>query len=199
MRALLGALVDRALERLPLEPNLHAKRDLGRHAHEDAQALDALGGPADDGPADGDLLALARTRVPADEVQARALALLIRRHERRPAPALVFFTTDAVPARDPFIELGPGPPSPLNDALILAEAAASTALEAATWETKLRLIGVAAAQLDRTAEIEAGLDAPWGTDPVDTSGYERLMALRLGDRVEQLLREGARGDEDPTL
>lgn len=174
MRARLAGAIDDALRRLPREPNLHAKRDLGRRALEDAQAL--VG------------------REAGDET---AMALHARRVAQRPAPALVFFQTDAIPARDPYVEIGPGPPSAVNDALILAEAAATTALEAPTWAAKLALIEVVATQLDRTAALEA--DEPWGAQPVDTSGYDRLMALPLGDRVEQLLREGARRDEDPAL
>lgn len=156
--------VDRALERLPREPNLHTKRDLGRWALEDAEIDDEV--------------------------------LLRRRHASRPAPPLIAYESDDLPARDPYVEISAGaPPSALNDALIVAEAAASTALQT-DGPIKLALIRLASAKLDETAAIEAALGVPWGTDPVDTGRYGELMALPLDDRIEQLLGEGARGDED---
>lgn len=159
------------IERLPLEPNLHAKRDIARWALEDAIAQ--LGGAPE-----------------GSELHRRRVA-------SRPEPALVLYETDDAPARDPYVEIVAGaPPHPLNDALIVGEVAAATAAET-HGDTRFALIELAAAKLDETAGIEATLEQPWGTDPVDTSRYDELMALPLDDRVEQLLGEGARGDEDP--
>ena len=166
--------LDEALGRLASEPDLHAKRELGRQALEDAEARDAV----DD----------------------RARVLHELRVSHRPPPALSLYETDAIPARDPYVEVRAGaPPSALNDALIVAEVAATTACEVEEWPTKRALISLAAAKLAETAAIEATLERPWGTDPVDTGGYARALALPLADRLEQLLGDGARSDEDPGL
>lgn len=194
IRALLSAQVAAALERLPREPHLHAKQALAVQLREDAEALDALGGPTE--PVAGDLgpalaARIARMDPIADGAELETLLLLQRRVQRRRAPGLVLYETDAVPARDPWIEPGRGS-HPVNDALVIAEAAATTALET-PWATRRRLIGVIAHQLERTAEHE------WELETVDTSRYAELLALPLGDRVEQLLREGGGSDEDAAV
>jgi hypothetical protein len=80
--------------------------------------------------------------------------------------------------------------------MILAEVAAATAAEVDA-PTRLALARFADAQMQRTAEIDKELGEPWGTHPVDVSLYAQLMAS--ADRVEQLLGERARGDEDPAV
>lgn len=191
IRALLSAQIDSALGRLPREPHLHVKQALARQLAEDAEALQALGGPTD--PVEGDLAPALAARIArldpiADGEELETLLLLQRRVERRREPGLVLYETEEVPARDPWVEIGPGS-HPVNDALVLAEAAAVTALET-PWHTRRALIGVIAAQLEHTAEHE------WQMETVDTSRFAQLLALPLGDRVEQLLGEGARSDED---
>lgn len=202
MRALLGALVDRDLARIPREPNLHDKRLLAAHAHENARSLADLGGPADgEEPAGGDLRARLleeARRAERDE----AVVLLVRRLERQALelpPRLIEPPAHSMPARDPFVEIGtedPGPHAELNAALIVAETAAATAAEV-SFDTKLELAALAAARLEETAAIEAMLAVPWGSEPVDVSAYDELMALPVADRLEQLLREGGGSGEDP--
>jgi hypothetical protein len=171
----LEALAVQHLARLPREPLLHNKRTLASQARELLEAADA------------------------DPI---AVELLLERHRLElPERAFTFVPEEPAPARDPFVALGAGTPGPhaeLNHALILAEVAAATAA-AADPETRLRLARFAERQLARTAEIDAELEEPWGTEPVDVSAYERLMALSPGDRVEELVREGGRGDEDPAV
>ena len=201
IRVLLGALVDRDLARVPLEPHLHDKRLLAQHAHENAQSLVALGGPAEGRAPRGDLRAQLVAAASAAE-PTEQIALQLRRQQRHALelpPRLIEPPADSTPARDPFVELGPERPgahAELNRMLIVAEAAAATAVDA-PFETKLALAALAAARLDATAAIEATLEQPWGSEPVDLSAYERLMALPAGDRIEQLLGEGRGRDEDP--
>jgi hypothetical protein len=170
------ALAAQHLARLPREPHLHNKRTLASQARELLEAADA--DPA-------------------------AVELLLERHGvELPERAFSLTGEEAAPARDPFVELGreaPGPHADLNRALILAEVAAATAVEAGDAETRLRLARLAERQLERTAEIDAGLEEPWGTQPVDVSEYGRLMALPARDRIAELVREGGGGDEDPAV
>jgi hypothetical protein len=201
MRELLSALMYGALARLPLEPNLHDKRMLGQHAYEDALSLADLGGPvAGVEPPEGDLRELLIAELGAAALD-EPRALLLRRQERHvlELPSrLIEPPSSSMPARDPFVEIGtetPGPHADLNQALIVAEAAAATAAET-PFATTLELAALAAAKLDETAAIEATLEEPWGTQPVDVAAYGRLMDLPLDDRVEQLLRERTRSDED---
>jgi hypothetical protein len=171
----LEALAAQHLARLPREPHLHNKRTLASQARELLES-----GGAD--PAAVELL-LERHRL---ELPERAFTL----SPERPAPA-----------RDPFVEFGPEQPGPhaeLNRALILAEVAAATAREVDA-DTRLELARYAERQLALTAELDAGLEAPWGAEPVDVSEYDRLMALPARDRVEELLRERGGGDEDPAV
>lgn len=211
MRALLTALLDDALRRLPEEPNLHDKRVLGHQARDHALSLQELGGREETEPPaapDRDhLIARARERLRrldpiGDEPEFAALTLLVRRLERHALespPRLITFTPNTTPARDPFVELGterPGPHADLNRALVVAEVAAITAADS-PLETTLQLTELIAAELDETAAIEAALDHHWGSEPVDLSEYDRLLALPVADRVEELLRELPRGDEDP--
>jgi hypothetical protein len=95
-----------------------------------------------------------------------------------------------VPARDPFVEIGAGT-HPLNDALIEAEVAAATYVE--TEDPALARL--AAERMAATVALEDG----WGAEPVDVSRYGELMALPAADRVQQLVGEGGRRDEDPVL
>ncbi len=210
MRAPLSALLDDALRRLPLEPNLHDKRVLGAQTLELAHSLAALGGREPGGEPDrAALLALARdelTRLdPAgDEPRYRALALLVRQLERHALelpPGFIVFEAETVPARDPFVEIGPETPGPhaeLNRVLIIAEAAAATAADT-PLETTLLLTELAAAKLEETVAVERTLETPWGSEPVALDDYEQLMALDIDNRVKKLLREGRRGDEDAGL
>jgi hypothetical protein len=169
-------LEDRAVQylaRLPREPLLHIKRTLASQARELLEALDA--DPA-------------------------ALELMLERH-RIELPERPFTLTgeQPPPARDPFVEVGvetPGPHAELNRELIHAEVAAATATEVDP-DTRLALARYADARLQHTAAIEAALEAPWGSEPVDVSLYARLMAS--ADRVEQLLGERARSDQDPAV
>lgn len=148
------------LARLPREPHLHAKRLLA------IQALELLESGGDD--------PLMRDR--------HALELPDR-------PSLL--SHDAPPpARDPFIEIGPGR-HPLNDALIEAEVAAATYAE----RPDVELARFAAARMEATLDLEEG----WGDGPVDVSRYSRLMQMPAGDRVEELLGERGGRDEDPAV
>ncbi len=90
----------------------------------------------------------------------------------------------------------PGPHADLNHALIVAEVAAATALES-SFDTTLTLTALIADRMDATAALETEVE--WGSEPVDLSAYERLLALGVDDRVEELLREGAGSDEDPAV
>ena len=139
----------------------------------------------------------------ADEQEYAALTLLLRRQERHvldlPLERFATFIPDTTPARDPHIEAGverPGPHADLNHALIIAEVAAATAVES-PFDTALTLTALIADRMDATAALEVETD--WGAEPVDLSDYERLLALGVDDRVEELLREGAGSDEDPAL
>jgi hypothetical protein len=171
----LEALAAQHLARLPREPHLHNKRTLASQARELLEAAEA------------------------DPV---AVDLMLERHRLElPDRAFTLSPEHAPPARDPFVALGAGSPGPhaeLNRALILAEVAAATAAEADD-ATRLRLAHFAERQLARTAEIDAELEEPWGSEPVDVSDYARLMALPAADRIEELVREGGRGDEDAAL
>lgn len=205
---LLTALLDDALRRLPHEPNLHDKRALAHQAHDDARSLEDLGGPRREGAAPDKraLIAQAEDRLRrldpvGDEQEYAALTLLLRRQERHlldlPPERLIIFEPTTFPARDPHVEEGvggPGPHADLNAALIAVEAAATTALET-PFETTLRLTAFMAERADATAALER--EVAWGSRPVDLSGYERLLALPVDDRVEELLREGGGSDEDP--
>jgi hypothetical protein len=170
----LAARAAQHLARLPREPHLHVKRTLA------AQARELL--EAGDEPA--------------------ALELMHERHALElPERAFTLTGERPAPARDPFVELGPEAPGPhadLNAALIRAEVAAATAAEVDD-ATRLALARVADSELQRTAAIEAELDAPWGTEPVDVSAYAQMLATPLADRVEQLLGEGGGGDEDAAV
>lgn len=200
IRLLLAALIEDALARLPHEPNLHDKRLLGQHAHENAQALADLGGPQTGELPEGDPRDLLLDELRAASADDPQLAVLLRRQERHALelpPKLIETPAQTVPARDPFVEIGeerPGPHAELNQALILAEVAAASVVEVAD---KSELAALAAAKLDETAEIERTLPAPWGSEPVDVSAYERLMALPLPDRLEQLRGQARGSDEDP--
>jgi hypothetical protein len=163
------------LARLPREPLLHVKRTLAGQARELLEALEA--DPA-------------------------AIEFMLERH-RIELPERPFTLTgeQPPPARDPFVETGsetPGPHADLNHALILAEVAAATAAEV-DFDTRLTLARYAEEQLLRTAQIDAELEAPWGTESVDISAFAQWMALPAGDRVEQLLRERVRRDEDAAV
>jgi hypothetical protein len=168
----LEALAAQALARLPHEPHLHNKRTLASQARELLEATDA---------------------------EPAAIELMLERHRLElPERAFTLAPEQPAPARDPFIAIGPEDPGPhadLNRAVILGEVAAATAAELP--ERALELARLAEAQLQRTAAIDAELEEPWGTEPVDLSEYERLMALPAGDRVEELVREGGRRGEDP--
>ncbi len=157
------------LKRLPHEPHLHVKRTLATQARE---LLEAEG----EDPA--------------------AIALMLDRHaiELPDRPTLLFATDTSAPARDPFVEIGAGPPHPLNDALIEAEVAAATAADAEP-ATRLALARLAAELMEDTVALEQG----WGDTPVDVSRYSALMALPTADRVQQLLGERGGGDEDPAV
>jgi hypothetical protein len=172
----LEALATQHLARLPREPHLHNKRTLASQARE---LLEAAG---------------------ADPA---AIALMLERHRLElPERAFTLAPEQAPPARDPFVAVGPEPPGPhseLNRALIRAEVAAATAAELTDPDTRLALARLAERQLARTAEIDAALEAPWGSEPVDLSEYGRLIGLPIRDRVEELLREGGGGDEDPAV
>ena len=210
---LLTALLDDALRQLPLEPNLHDKRALGYQAHDDAQSLADLGGPRrDDEAAPADkrgLIAHVQDRLRridplADEQEYAALTLLLRRQERHvldlPPERFATFTRETTPARDPHVETGPerpGPHADLNHALIVAEVAAATARRVLPLDTVLTLTALIADRMDATAALETEVD--WGSEPVDLSAYERLLALGVDDRVEELLREGAGSNEDPAV
>jgi hypothetical protein len=208
MRALLSALLDDALRRLPREPNLHDKRILGLQAYEDALSLSEMGGREDGGSPDREaLVARARERLAIlDAVtdEFRILTELVRRQERHALdlpPGFIIHEPETTPARDPFVEIGPESPGPhadLNAALIVAEVAAATAAET-PLEVSLRLTELAVARLDETVEIEKTLDAPWGSEPVALDRYDELMGLAVDDRVEQLLGESARRDEDAAV
>lgn len=205
---LLTALLDDALRRLPHEPHLHDKRSLGHQAHDDALSLSDLGGPQREPGAAPDkriLIAhltdrLRRLDPLGDEREYAALTLLLRRQERHvldlPPERFIAFAPTTTPARDPQIEpgpAGPGPHADLNHALIVAEVAAVTALQT-PFETTVALTALIAERLDATAALET--EVAWGSEPVDLSAYERLLALPLDHRVEELLSEGARSDED---
>ena len=205
---LLTALLDDALRRLPHEPHLHDKRALGHQAHDDARSLADLGGPQRDPGVPPDkraLIAHVRDRLRrldplGDEAEYAALTLLLRRQERHaldlPPERFITFTPTTTPARDPHVEPGPAAPGPhadLNHALIIAEVAAVTALET-PFETTVALAALIAERMDATAALEA--EIAWGSEPVDLSAYERLLALPVDDRVEELLSEAGRSDQD---
>jgi hypothetical protein len=161
--------------RLPREPHLHNKRALASQARELLEALDA--DPAE-------------------------IELMLERH-RLELPERPFSLTgeQPPPARDPFVEIGaerPGPHAELNAALLRAEVAAATTAEV-DLPTRLALARFADDELQRTAELDAELEEPWGSEPVDVSAYARLMAASASDRIQQLLGERARGDEDAAL
>jgi hypothetical protein len=170
----LEALAAQHLSRLPREPHLHNKRTLASQARELLEARDA---------------------------EQAAVDLMLERHRLElPNRAFTLAPEQPAPARDPFVEHGPegpGPHAELNRALILAEVAAASAAELPDRALELALF--AERQLARTAELDAELEAPWGSEPVDVSAYGRLMALPAADRVEQLVREGGGGDEDPAV
>lgn len=201
--ASLDALAARAHARLPREPHLHVKRALGTHAREYLETLAALGGPAP-GPVAADLDGDVAAAVAAGQDLEVLVGLqqMLERH-RLELPDRPFTLTEAQPppARDPFVEVGeeaPGLHAELNRALLLAEVAAATAAEV-DFPTRLALARLAAEQLDATAALDAELESPWGSEPVDVSAYARLMALATADRVRQLLDEGARRDEDAAV
>ena len=169
----LATLATHHLARIPREPNLHDKRTLAAQARELLEAADE---PA-------------------------AVAVMLERH-RIELPERPFTLTpeQPPPARDPFVEVGPeagGPHAELNRELILGEVAAATAAAMTDPDTRLRLARLADAHMQRTAEIDAALEEPWGSHPVDTEAYARLMRLPLADRLVQLIGEGAGSDEDP--
>lgn len=215
----LRELSDRALDRLPREPHLHAKRALGRHAFEDLLAagdVSALGHLVDVYPDPLAVAAAVRGRAARlDPVAAhQALAVLTRirieqeRHAAELPPRLVDHEPHTHPARDPFVEIGEeaaGAHAQLNAALIVAEVAASSAREA----DRLELARIAVLALEETARLDAVLAADgrhWGDAPVDLSAYATAMALDLparlswlGDQVAQLGGEGGGGCEDPAV
>lgn len=206
--ALLTALLDGALQRLPHEPNLHDKRALGAQIHDDALSLAELGGPVRDERTTGDKRTLIgqvqdqlrRLDPLGDEAEYATLTLLLRRQERHvldlPPDRFLPPAATTLPARDAHVEIGrerPGPHADLNHALIVAEVAATTALETGS----LDLMALIDERTNATATLEA--EVMWGSEPVDLSAYERLLALPLDDRVEELLGKGARSDEDPAL
>jgi hypothetical protein len=167
----LEARAAQLLARLPREPNLHDKRTLASQARELLEALDA---------------------------EPAGLELMLERH-RLELPERPFSLTgeQPPPARDPFVEVGsetPGPHADLNAAVLRAEVAAATAPEVDD-ATRLALARYADAQLQAIEEP----DPPWGSEPVDVSAYAQLMAQSPGDRVQQLLGEGGRRDEDPAV
>lgn len=137
----------------------------------------------------------ARELIDAEENDPAAVAVMLDRHalELPDRPTLLLPHEGDPPARDPFVELGTGPSHPLNEALIDAEVAAATAAELPDRAPELARL--AAERMDATVALEAG----WGAEPVDVARYARLMALPAADRLEQLLGEGRRGDEDPAV
>ncbi|MEA2123321.1 MAG: hypothetical protein QOI80_103, partial [Solirubrobacteraceae bacterium] len=155
---------------------------------------------------DPDLLAAVRARIASadeDELETLVTLELTLERQRLELPDRPFSLTpeQPPPARDPFVAIGTGSPGPhadLNHALILAEVAAATTAEV-DFATRLALARYAEAQLERTAEIDAELEAPWGSEPVDVTAYARLMASAPGDRVKQLVGEGAGRDEDAAV
>ncbi len=210
----LRELVHRAHGRLVREPELHVKRALGLHAHEDALSVTDLGGPAgppaDDLPGDAytDLkpaLAaaarreLARLDPVAEEPRLRVLVALVLRQERHLAERPARRTDNGEPpehvepAREPFLRRGAdtGTHAELNAALLVAEAAAQTAHDhpELAWKVQVDLARVVAERLDETALLEARLaeeDRHWGDRPVALDAFGEAMALDLPDRLAYL-------------
>ncbi len=172
----LDELATRHLARIPREPHLHVKRTLASQARE---LLEAAG------------------------AEPAAVEVMLERHRiELPERGFTLTPEQPPPARDPFVAIGPGRPGPhadLNHAVMLAEVAASTAAESTDDAARLALARLAEEHLERSAAIDAELEAPWGSEPVDVSAYARLMALDPADRLEQLRGERAGSDDDPAL
>lgn len=195
-----AALVSALIERLAEEPPPAAATE---GADPYAEVKPALAAVVRDHLAEVDLVA-----APGDAELLERLAGLQELHvvERparhaQPASALDVTTlggeplrvspAPAQPARDPFVEAGPGGEglhAQLNAAVLAGEIAARTAHEhpEAPWAFHADLTRLAADRLAATAALDAALAAEgrhWGEQPVALGSWQAVLTLDMGARL----------------